>query len=33
MRLFDGYGLNWENGALELSIPLGPEEDFPDDPF
>lgn len=27
------YGLNWENGALELSIPLGPEEDFPDDPL
>jgi hypothetical protein len=27
------YGLNWDNGNLELSYLLGPEENFPDDPF
>ncbi len=27
------YGLNWDNGNLELQLLLGLEENFPDDPF
>lgn len=27
------YGLNWDNGNLELKFLLGQEETFPDDPF
>ncbi|MDX2135340.1 MAG: T9SS type A sorting domain-containing protein [Saprospiraceae bacterium] len=27
------YGLNWDNGNLELRYLLGREENFPDDPF
>lgn len=27
------YGLNWDTGNLELTYLLGPEENFPDDPF
>lgn len=27
------YGLNWDNGNLELKILLGAEGNFPDDPF
>lgn len=27
------YGLDWDSGSLNLKLQLGPEEDFPDDPF
>lgn len=27
------YGLNWENGDIDLKFVLGPEESFPDDPL
>ena len=27
------YGLNWDDGSTDLKLLLGPEQDFPDDPF